>query len=105
MNYKFNETLLTIPPSASLAVSEKAKRLKAEGIDVITLATGEPDFDTPDAARIAGIAGIAEGHTHYNAALGLPALRQRIARKLCEENGIDASEENIILTPGGKYAV
>ena len=55
MNYKFNETLLTIPPSASLAVSEKAKRLKAEGIDVITLATGEPDFDTPDAARIPGI--------------------------------------------------
>ena len=105
MNYKFNETLLNIPPSASLAVSEKAKRLKAEGVDVITLATGEPDFDTPAAARIAGIAGIAEGHTHYNAALGLPALRQRIAKKLADENGINASAENIILTPGGKYAV
>lgn len=105
MNYKFNETLLSIPPSASLAVSEKAKRLKAEGIDVITLATGEPDFDTPDAARIAGIAGIAKGHTHYNTALGLPSLRQRIVRKLTEENNITASAENIILTPGGKYAV
>lgn len=105
MNYKFNETLLAIPPSASLAVSEKAKRLKAEGVDVITLATGEPDFDTPDAARIAGISGIAAGHTHYNAALGIPALRQRIAEKLTDENGINASAENIILTPGGKYAV
>lgn len=105
MKYKFNETLLNIPPSASLAVSEKAKKRRAEGVDIITLATGEPDFDTPDAARIAGITGIAEGHTHYNTALGLPALRQRIARKLAEENDIDASSENIILTPGGKYAV
>ena len=105
MDYKFNETLLRIPPSASLSVSEKAKRLKAEGVDVITLATGEPDFDTPDAARIAGIAGIANGHTHYNGALGLPALRSRIARKLYEENDIACSEENIILAPGGKYAI
>lgn len=105
MKYKFNETLLNIPPSASLAVSEKAKKRRAEGVDIITLATGEPDFDTPDAARIAGITGIAEGHTHYNTALGLPLLRQRIARKLAEENDIDASSENIILTPGGKYAV
>lgn len=105
MEYRFNQNLLNIPPSASLAVSEKAKKLKAEGVDIITLATGEPDFDTPAKARIAGISGIASGHTHYGPALGLPALRKRIARKLTEENGISCSADNIIMTPGGKYAV
>lgn len=105
MEYRLNENLANIPPSASLAVSEKAKRLKAEGVDVITLATGEPDFDTPAKARIAGINGIASGHTHYGAAAGLPALRERIARKLKEENGIDCTAENIFMAPGGKYAI
>ena len=51
----FNQLLLDIPPSASLAVSEKAKKLKSEGVDIITLATGEPDFDTPAMASIAGL--------------------------------------------------
>lgn len=105
MDYYFNQTLLDIPPSASLAVSEKAKKLKAEGVDMITLATGEPDFDTPAKARIAGIKGIASGHTHYNGAMGLPALRERIARKLKEENGITCTADNIIMAPGGKFAI
>lgn len=105
MDYYLNQILLTIPPSASLSVSEKAKKLKAEGIDIITLATGEPDFDTPALARLAGINGIASGHTHYNGALGLPALRERIARKLKEENDIECTTENIIMAPGGKFAI
>ncbi|MGN0658866.1 MAG: pyridoxal phosphate-dependent aminotransferase [Emergencia sp.] len=105
MKYKFNKNLLDIPPSASLAVSEKAKKMKAEGIDVITLATGEPDFDTPPKASIAGIGAIAAGRTHYNSAKGMPALRERIACKLQEENGIPCDAENIIMAPGGKYAV
>ncbi|MCI9640073.1 MULTISPECIES: pyridoxal phosphate-dependent aminotransferase [Clostridia] len=105
MDYYFNQLLLDIPPSASLAVSEKAKKLKSEGVDIITLATGEPDFDTPAMASIAGIKGIASGHTHYNGALGLPTLRERIARKLREENGIDCTANNIIMSPGGKFAI
>lgn len=105
MDYHFNQTLLEIPPSAALAVSEKAKKMKADGIDIITLATGEPDFDTPAQARIAGIEGIACGHTHYGSAAGLPALRQRIARKLREENSIPCAAENIIMAPGGKFAI
>lgn len=105
MNYKFNEMLSSIPPSASLSVSEKAKKMKADGINVITLATGEPDFDTPAKARIAGISGIADGHTHYNSAQGLLELRERIAQKLFDENHISCMSKNIIMTPGGKYAI
>ena len=88
MEYRFNETLKTIPPSASLAIGEKAKALKAAGVDLITLATGEPDFDTPDAARIAGIRAIAEGHTHYTervlpcATASLPSFLSRCALRL-----------------------
>lgn len=105
MEYRFNETLLSIPPSASVAISDKARRMKEEGIDIISLAAGEPDFDTPAKAAMTGIAGIADGHTHYAATKGILPLRERIARKLREENGIDCDAENILMAPGGKYAI
>lgn len=105
MEYKFNRNLLTIPQSAAMAINEKAKKLRAEGIDVINLAAGEPDFDTPAKAAMTGISAIADGHTHYTAAQGLPELRARIARKLREENRISCEAGNIILAPGGKYAI
>lgn len=105
MEYRFNETLKTIPPSASLAIGEKAKALKAAGVDLITLATGEPDFDTPDAARIAGIRAIAEGHTHYTESRGIKPLREGIARMLKEDCGIACDASNILMAPGGKYAI
>ena len=105
MEYRFNETLKTIPPSASLAIGEKAKALKAAGVDLITLATGEPDFDTPDAARIAGIKAIAEGHTHYTESRGIKPLREGIARMLKEDCGIACDASNILMAPGGKYAI
>lgn len=105
MKHRFNENLLQVPPSASVAISEKARNMKAEGIDIISLAAGEPDFDTPPKAAEAGIQAIKAGHTHYTAARGIPSLRERIAKKLQEENGIDCTADYILMAPGGKFAI
>lgn len=105
MNYRFNQTFSKIPPSASLAVGEKAKAMRASGIDVITLATGEPDFDTPDRARLAGIRAIVEGRTHYTESRGIRPLREAIAKTLQSGSGIRCTADNILLAPGGKYAI
>ena len=104
MRYLFNRSISSIPASASLAINEKAKAMRAAGKDVITLAAGEPDFDTPDRARIAGIRAISEGHTHYTESRGIRPLREGIARMLREDRGIDCTADNILMAPGGKYA-
>lgn len=105
MKYRFNETICKIPPSASLFIGEKAKAMRASSVDVITLATGEPDFDTPDRARLAGIRAIVEGRTHYTESRGIKPLREAIAQTLQRENGIACGADNILLSPGGKYAI
>lgn len=105
MEYRFNENLLQVPPSASVAISEKARNMKAEGIDIISLAAGEPDFDTPAKASAAGIQAIKDGRTHYTAARGILSLRERIAKKLRGENGIECNADNILMAPGGKFAI
>lgn len=105
MEYYFNKNLTNIPASASLAVGEKAKNMKVQGIDVISLAMGEPDFDTPYPIRLAAIDSIVQGHTHYSQARGIVSLREAIAEKLRTENGIDCTSQQILLAPGGKYAV
>ena len=105
MKHKFNENLLSVPPSASVAISEKARALKAQGVDIISLAAGEPDFDTPSKAAEAGIQAIRDGRTHYTAARGILPLRERIAEKLRDENGIDCDADMILMAPGGKFAI
>ena len=105
VRYLFNKSISSIPVSASLAINEKAKAMRAAGKDVITLAAGEPDFDTPDRARIAGIRAISEGHTHYTESRGIRPLREGIARMLREDRGIDCTADNILMAPGGKYAI
>lgn len=105
MRYLFNKSISSIPASASLAINEKAKAMRAAGKDVITLAAGEPDFDTPDRARIAGIRAISEGHTHYTESRGIRPLREGIARMLQEDRGIVCTADNILMAPGGKYAI
>lgn len=105
VRYLFNKSISSIPASASLAINEKAKAMRAAGKDVITLAAGEPDFDTPDRARIAGIRAISEGHTHYTESRGIRPLREGIARMLREDRGIDCTADNILMAPGGKYAI
>lgn len=105
MPLTFNRRVSNLKASASIALMEKARQLKAQGVDVISLATGEPDFDTPECAAEAGIAGIRDGKTHYVNGRGIPALRERLSRKLREENGLAYTPEEILVTPGAKYAI
>ena len=105
MPLTFNRRVSNLKASASIALMEKARQLKAQGVDVISLATGEPDFDTPLSAAEAGIAGIRGGKTHYVNGRGIPVLRERLSRKLREENGLAYTPEEILVTPGAKYAI
>ncbi len=92
-------------PSPTLAVSDKARALKAQGIDVIDLGGGDPDFITPQNIRDAAAGAMNAGDTHYVASNGTPALKQAIAAKLKTDNGLDYSPAEIIVTPGGKQAL
>ncbi|HVL25867.1 MAG TPA: pyridoxal phosphate-dependent aminotransferase [Thermomicrobiales bacterium] len=93
-------------PSPTLAVSDRARQLKAEGIDVIDLGGGDPDFITPEHIRQAAIEAMNGGDTHYVASSGTPAFRKAIAAKLEQDNGItvDPAKE-VLVTPGGKAAL
>ncbi len=93
-------------PSPTLAVSDRARQLKSEGVDVIDLGGGDPDFITPEHIRQAAIDAMNAGDTHYVASSGTPALRAAIASKLQRENGITVDKNGgIIVTPGGKAAL
>ena len=100
-----NTYISSIVGSASMELMAKAKLLKENGIDVISLAGGEPDFDTPDTVKEVAIRELRKGNTHYAVGKGILPLRKRIQQKLKRENGIDISAENIIVTPGAKMAI
>ena len=85
---KLSEAIQRVQPSATIAVSTKAKELKAAGEDVIGLGAGEPDFDTPENIKAAGARAIAEGKTNYTPADGIPELKQAICDKFKPENGL-----------------
>lgn len=93
-------------PSPTLAVSDKARMLKSQGIDVIDLGGGDPDFITPQHVRQAAADAMNAGETHYVASAGIPALRQAIAHKLEHDNGIEVDwKSEVIVTPGGKASL
>lgn len=94
-----------LQPSATIAVSSLAKRLAAEGRDVIDLSAGEPDFDTPGWIADAAIQGIREGRTRYTPAAGIPELRKAIARSLAERSGRDADWNGVVVSSGAKQAL
>ena len=96
------ESLQRIKPSATIAVTDKARALKAAGRDVIGLGAGEPDFDTPDNIKEAAIKAIKAGKTKYTAVDGIPELKEAIARKFKRENGLDYKPSQIIVGTGGK---
>jgi aspartate aminotransferase len=100
-----NDRVKLLKPSATMAMSVKANQLKAEGKDIINLAGGEPNFDTPQAVKDAAIQALNEGKTHYTMGGGVKELKTGIVRKLKRENDIEVNENQIILTPGGKYAL
>ncbi|GAA4662520.1 pyridoxal phosphate-dependent aminotransferase [Bartonella pachyuromydis] len=96
------DRLSHIKPSATIAVSQKARNLKALGRDVIALSAGEPDFDTPDNIKNAAIEAIRRGETKYTPISGIPELRQAIAAKFKRENNLTYQPEQIIVGTGGK---
>jgi aspartate aminotransferase len=100
-----SESLGRIQPSQTIAVTMKAKELKAAGRDIIGLGAGEPDFDTPDNIKEAAIAAIRRGETKYTPVEGIPELRQAVAAKFKRENGLDYTPSQIFVAPGGKAII
>jgi len=100
----FADRVTRVEPSATVAVSNLASQLEADGVDVIDLSVGEPDFDTPQAVVEAGKAAIDDGHTTYAPSKGVPELREAIADTL-GERGLPYTSDQIIVTPGGKQGL
>jgi len=94
-----------IPPSATLAISSKAKKLKADGIDVIGFGVGEPDFDTPQNIKEAAIKAIHDGFTKYPPVSGYPELREAIVEKFKQDNELEYDTEQIVVSCGAKHVL
>ena len=104
-NLEENYSLLgQLASSATLSISAKAKELKAQGVDVVSMTAGEPDFDTPQVIKDACIKAIQKGKVRYLASSGLPELKTEIAKKFAS-NGINTKAENIIISTGAKFAI
>ena len=96
---------LSISPSATLAIDSKAKKLKAEGIDVVGFGAGEPDFDTPVHIKQAAIAAIEAGFTKYTPASGTMTLKEAICAKFKKDNDLDYAPANIVISNGAKHSL
>ncbi|QUS54960.1 pyridoxal phosphate-dependent aminotransferase [Pseudovibrio brasiliensis] len=99
------DSLSRVKPSATIAVTTKARELKAAGRDVIGLGAGEPDFDTPDNIKAAAIAAINDGKTKYTAVDGTPELKQAISAKFLRDNGLKYEPNQITVGTGGKQVL
>ena len=100
-----SDSLKKIKPSPTIAVTQKARELKAAGKDVIGLGAGEPDFDTPENIKQAAIKAINEGDTKYTAVEGTPALKKAIVEKFKKENNLDYTTDQITVGAGGKHVI
>ncbi len=100
-----SDALLAVEPSPTMAVTQKARELRAAGRDVLALAAGEPDFPTPAHVAEAGIKAIRDGHTGYTAVDGIPELKDAIAAKFERDNGLAYRPSEIVATPGGKFLI
>lgn len=97
--------LKDVNPSSTLAITSKARKLKAEGKDVVNFAAGEPDFDTPDFIKEAAIEAIKSGFTKYTPSTGTPELKQLISKKFKQENNLNYSPEQIVVSCGAKHSI
>ena len=100
-----SSTLARVKPSATMATDQKARELKAQGKDVISLGAGEPDFDTPDNIKEAAIKAIRDGKTKYTTVDGIPELKQAIVDKFARENGLIYKTSQVNVSPGGKPVI
>src|SRR5579863_4487991 len=99
------DVLSRVKPSATIAVTQKARDLKAKGREIISLSVGEPDFDTPDNIKQAAIRAIQRGETKYPPVLGIAPLREAIAQKFQRENGLEYKPSDTIVATGGKQVL
>jgi aspartate aminotransferase len=104
LEIQLSQRVQSIKPSPTLAVTARAKALKAEGKDIIGLGAGEPDFDTPDHIKAAAIEAINQGFTKYTAVDGTPELKQAVIAKFKRDNGLDYTPDQILVSCGGKQS-
>jgi aspartate aminotransferase len=104
MNWEFADRVNRVEPSATIAISNLAAKLEADGVDVVDLSVGEPDFPTPQNIVEAGKAAIEAGHTGYAPSNGIPALQEAIVEKF-NADGLSYGTDELIVTPGGKQAL
>ena len=102
---QLSNRLNRLSPSATLAMSQKSSELKAQGIDIINLSVGEPDFNTPDHIKAAAIKAVEENYSRYSPVPGYPALREAIVNKLKNENGLTYTAAQISCANGAKQSV
>ena len=102
---ELSNRLNRLAPSATLAMSQKSSEMKAQGVDVINLSVGEPDFNTPDHIKEAAKKAIEDNFSHYSPVPGYPELRKAIVAKLKNENGLDYSMSEILVSNGAKQSV
>jgi aspartate aminotransferase len=105
MSTQVSSALQRVKPSATMAMSAKARALKAAGRDCIALSQGEPDFDTPQNIKDAAVRAIAEGKTKYTDVDGIPELKDAICAKFKRENGLEYKRSQINVSPGGKPVI
>lgn len=99
------ERLKKINPSATLGITSKAKKLKSEGLDVVSLAAGEPDFDTPDFIKQAAIEALNSGFTKYTPTTGTPELKKAISAKFSRDNSLHYDPSQIVVSCGAKHSI
>ncbi len=104
MNIQLARRVHAVKPSPTLAVTTRARELKAKGHDIISLGAGEPDFDTPDHIKEAAISAIHQGKTKYTAVDGTPELKNAIISKFSDDNKLDYEPEQILVSCGGKQS-
>ena len=102
---RLSDRLNRLSASATLAMSQKSQELKAQGVDVINMSVGEPDFNTPDAIKEAAIKAVNENYSRYSPVPGYPVLRNAIVEKLKKENGLEYTAAQISVSNGAKQSV
>ena len=99
---RISSRLQALSPSATLAMSQKSAELKAQGVDVINMSVGEPDFNTPEFVKEAAKRAIDDNYSHYSPVPGYMSLRQAVSRKMSRENGLEFAPEQVVVGNGAK---
>ena len=105
MSSLLSQRVINLAPSATVAANDKAKAMKQQGIDIINLTAGQPDFPTPDFIKEAGIQAINNNHTGYTPVDGVPEIKQAIIHKLQRDNQLHYNDNQIIVSAGVKQCL